>query len=168
MVRCPECGARFVGRARVERLAELIRSLVTIYPFRCQLCGHRFSAFRGRPTYTPRREFRRVPLHCPVWFRMEPAPPAQAIQGEGVVVDLSIRGCAVESVTPIPGSIRLQLRLRPTDSPEPIEIEHAVVRHVRGNRFGAEFVHMSLQDRGRLRRILEAQLAHHPLGIELN
>lgn len=168
MIRCPECGAQFVGRARRQRLAELFLGLVTIYPFRCQLCSHRFLAFRGRPTYSPRREYRRLPARDPVSFRLVSASAGPAFHGDGVLIDLSIRGGGLESVTPIPEGIRLHLQLTPADSAEVIDIEDAVVRHARGTRVGVEFLALSSHDQGRLGRLVERRLAHQPFPTELN
>lgn len=41
-VPCPECGGTLARRAHRHGLAGLLVSVMYIYPFRCQLCTHRF------------------------------------------------------------------------------------------------------------------------------
>ena len=42
---CPKCGTDFVQRIRPDGVLERLACLLFIYPFRCQLCTHRFRAF---------------------------------------------------------------------------------------------------------------------------
>ena len=39
---CPHCRQDFVQRARRRGLVDYLLSFAYLYPFRCQLCGHRF------------------------------------------------------------------------------------------------------------------------------
>jgi hypothetical protein len=41
-VPCPACEGTLARRAHRDGLAEKMFSLLYVYPFRCQLCGHRF------------------------------------------------------------------------------------------------------------------------------
>jgi len=45
-VPCPECGGTLARRAHRHGLAEILVSVMYIYPFRCQLCAHRFRALQ--------------------------------------------------------------------------------------------------------------------------
>jgi hypothetical protein len=47
---CPNCSSEYVTRASRAGLERLM-SHFYIYPFRCQLCGHRFRLFQWRVTY---------------------------------------------------------------------------------------------------------------------
>jgi len=40
---CPRCGQDIVQRVRRRGLLDHLLSIVYIYPFRCQVCFHRFS-----------------------------------------------------------------------------------------------------------------------------
>ncbi len=66
-----------------------------IYPFRCQICSHRFKAFRLFRRYVKhsvdRRQFERIETNLPAVFSF----PGK--QGEGRVIDLSVAGCRLES-----------------------------------------------------------------------
>ena len=166
-VQCPQCGTFFVNRARCEGVWEIIQSFLTAYPFRCQLCTNRFLAFRGRPTYGSKREYRRMPVCCPVVFEARASSMYQPLQGKGLVLDLSIRGCAFNSEVPLHGGVRLSLRLMPRDS-ETIEINHAVVRHLRGNRVGVEFLDMTTRNQEELRKIVEARLVQQSSPVAWN
>jgi stage V sporulation protein G len=48
---CPKCSSEYVKRASRVGLERLM-SLFYIYPFRCQLCWHRFRLFQWGVTYT--------------------------------------------------------------------------------------------------------------------
>jgi hypothetical protein len=47
---CPNCSSEYVTRASRAGLERLM-SHFYIYPFRCQLCGHRFRLFQWGVTY---------------------------------------------------------------------------------------------------------------------
>ena len=73
-----------------------------------------------------------------VHFRSTLSSP-EIPEGSGTAVDLSIRGCRVQSFIPVVPNIRMKLLI---DIPEPktvIEIDQAVVRWVSGQEFGLEF-----------------------------
>jgi hypothetical protein len=58
----------------------------------------------------------------------------------GTVLDLSLFGCRIRSTTPVnPGRV-LTLRIEVPGCTEPIEIERADVRWVRGREFGLSFL----------------------------
>lgn len=40
---CERCGSQNLRRARLQGLAEIVRTPLGIYPFRCRDCQHRFS-----------------------------------------------------------------------------------------------------------------------------
>jgi hypothetical protein len=111
---------------------------------------HRFYLFkRGRQSpeqKTDHREYLRVPIIFPLTFSGE------QLHGEGTVLNLSIRGCAMESdARPGSGSI-LNLTLQPEEYRPPIKIDLAVVRSGLGKRFGLEFLQVHPGDEERLRR----------------
>src|SRR2546427_2121539 len=118
---CPQCGMWEVPPSRRRGLRERLWGVLTIYPFRCQVCSHRFWAFLGRPSYNPSREFERLRVQLPVHFC--PAFPGdQSDRAEGTIVDLSIRGCAIMSNMLVREGTCLCLQFKATDAEPPIEV----------------------------------------------
>jgi DNA-directed RNA polymerase subunit RPC12/RpoP len=66
---CPNCERRFARRSHRKGLWEFLCSFLLIYPYRCQLCAHRFLATPKLSARTPHREFERVPVRFPVSFQ---------------------------------------------------------------------------------------------------
>lgn len=50
-VPCPACGGTLARRAHRNGLAEKMFSILYLYPFRCQLCGHRFLTLQWGTRY---------------------------------------------------------------------------------------------------------------------
>jgi hypothetical protein len=48
---CPQCHSAHVERTRRRGLRERLYSLLAIYPFRCQRCGHRFRVWQRGVRY---------------------------------------------------------------------------------------------------------------------
>ena len=67
---------------------------------------------------------------------------AEIVAGEGVGLDLSVRGCLISSPTQVTRGTELQLHLilPENDHYSPVDIERAVVRWTEGNEFGVEFL----------------------------
>ena len=61
------------------------------------------------------------------------------VGGEGSVVDLSIRGCRIESPIDVQPGASLELRIVAIEHEPPIQIQAAIVRWSRGQQFGLEF-----------------------------
>src|SRR2546426_8520497 len=123
---CPQCGMWEVHPSRRRGLRERLWGVLTIYPFRCQVCSHRFWAFLGRPSYNPSREFERLRVQLPVHF----CPAFQGDQpegAEGIIVDLSIRGCAIMSNMLVREGTCLRLQFKATEAEPPIEVAGGVV-----------------------------------------
>ena len=97
---CPNCRKNRVHQSRRQGLIEALWSLLCIYPFRCQLCAHRFLAFqwwwRRFISHDDLREYVRFPVRFQATFS------GKQVSGAGTVVNLSQHGCAIETYTPIP------------------------------------------------------------------
>jgi hypothetical protein len=79
----------------------------------------------------------------------------QMPEGKGTATDLSIRGCRVESFTPVLPGIRVKLSI---DVPEPksvIEVDQAVVRWVIGQEFGLEFASIAPEQFEQLTKVIQ-------------
>ena len=149
--RCKRCAMQFIQPSHEHGAVETLLRWFSLYAFRCQLCKHRFYRLLKRSGRTPeaetdKREYLRVPVTFPVTFSGE------QLHGEGTVINLSIRGCAMESTSrPRSGSI-LNLTLQPQEYRPPIRIDRAIVRSGMGKRFGLEFLQVHAADEERLRR----------------
>ena len=77
-------------------------------------------------------------LRFPVKFRSS-FSSIGLIGGEGTLVDLSVRGCRIESPTDVQPGASLEVRITVSEHESPILIQAAIVRWIRGRQFGIEF-----------------------------
>ena len=77
------------------------------------------------------------------------------VGGEGDIVDLSISGCRIDSVTDVQPGASLEVRIVTKTQESPIEIQLAIVRWKRGRQFGVEFVTMDTGEWARLQHTVE-------------
>ena len=61
------------------------------------------------------------------------------VGGEGNIVDLSTRGCRIESSIDVQPGSSLDVRIKATEGKPLIHIQAAIVRWSRGGEFGLEF-----------------------------
>jgi hypothetical protein len=95
----------------------------------------------------------------PVQFRSS-FTSASRVNGEGDVIDLSIRGCRVSSQAEVPPGAAIELKIHLPDPEPPLVVTQAVVRWCRTKQFGLEFVTLQPDVWDRLRHLvtqLEAQ-----------
>jgi hypothetical protein len=136
--------------------------VLALYPIRCQLCGHRFRTWLGRYRQRPRRNYERVRVSCPAWFRPERAPEAQE-SDHGTISNLSIRGCLIRTGRRLPLGTPVSLEFQPSPSAFPITIDCAIVRsHARAG-LGLRFVYLLRSEERRIRRLVDLHLYNAPL-----
>ncbi len=84
------------------------------------------------------------------------------LEGEGLVNDLSKTGCKIqcETVPEMGASLKVELFL--PDYPRPLKVERSVVRWVKADTFGIEFVDIQASQRERLRVFLGTQSSAKP------
>jgi len=132
---------------------EVCLSLFFVYPFRCQLCGQRFLGLEWGYRYVKEpadaRRYDRIPVRLPVTFYNE------RVKGEGILLDLSIKGGVMETDTPMQKDEVLCLRIPESDPHPPIKIEAAGVRWVSRTRVGLEFLSLDMKASATLRSIIE-------------
>ena len=150
-----------VRQARRRGTREHLLRFLLICPFRCQLCTHRFLAIRGEPRYDPRREYERILVRYPVAFSSAFSGD-QAEAAEGTLVNVSIRGCRIESSLPASQGARLRIGFVTDAREPPIEVEAAVVRSAVGKCMGLEFFKIRPEEEDRLRQVIEARLLACP------
>jgi hypothetical protein len=127
-----------------------------IYPFRCQICSHRFKAFRLFRRYVKhsvdRRQFERIETNLPAVFSF----PGK--QGEGRVIDLSVAGCRLESDAQLKLETILTLKIQGTRWSSAISVE-GIVSNSSPSFMGLQFLRFSGDDQRRLRHMMLRQLA---------
>ena len=161
MPSCPECGMKMVRQASHRSAWERFLRVLCIYPFRCQLCDHRFLAPFAGPRVDARRDYERLLVGYPASFSSTVQTPRGQIQdAKGTIVNLSIRGCQMRSELPLQPGAMLRLTFTPTDQAgiRPIVIEQAVVRSSSGKTNGIEFIRLGAEDDKRIRQIVHDRL----------
>ncbi len=78
------------------------------------------------------------------------------------MVNVSIRGCKIESHLPAPQGACLHVEFVTADGEPPIEVEGAVVRSALGNSMSLEFLKIRPEEERRLRRVIENRLFARP------
>ena len=96
-----------------------------VYPFRCQLCGHRFRSFQRGVRYVwvqeDRREYDRIEINFPVTFSGE------NVSGEGMLLNLSMGGCRFTTTADLGTGMIVKLALQIPGSVPPVIVDAAVV-----------------------------------------
>jgi hypothetical protein len=97
------------------------------------------------------RDNERIPVDFPVLF-------ADAESGikNGTVYNLSLGGCAVSTMATVGPGTNLTLSIRTSNQSLPITVERAAVRWTALGEFGLEFIHLGIDGKERIRRILES------------
>jgi hypothetical protein len=153
LLKCPECGQHALLRYQCLSPLEHLLALLRIYPFRCQVCSHRFLSFsmgRSYPTHTvDRREHVRVPV------RLQLAFSGGRMRGEGHVLNLSVGGCMIETNVTVHRDDIYHLELFVTQDQPPLELP-AIVRSVTGKRVGLKFLASAREDQ-RLLALIRAK-----------
>jgi len=76
---CPKCKSELVGRTHRAGLVEQALSLGYVYPFKCQVCQHRFLRLRWGERYVrvplDRRDAERLPTRIPVTIHWKDGGP---------------------------------------------------------------------------------------------
>lgn len=144
---CPKCRHNFVRRRPGSGIIEGSLGLCWMYPFRCQICTHRFKAIqrRNRDAGHPRdrREYERIQARCPVSFSWERG------YGMGTVLDVSMGGCKLSSYSLLSEGTIIQAALETMGTRSPIMIA-AIVRYVCSPVFGLQFLGFKGTDKSHL------------------
>jgi PilZ domain len=161
---CPACSSEYVTRVSRVGLGERFINLFHVYPFRCQLCGHRFKARQRGVTYTrveeDRREYDRWPADFPITFS------GCDTDDYGTVIDISMGGCAFHTDAPVLEGAILQLVLHVSDQLPPVNIEAAVLRSVQLQRVSVEFLRIERQERKRLKRFIRSLIFAQEISMK--
>ncbi len=158
-ITCPTCNSVKVHLAARKGLSDALFGWLTIYPFRCQLCAERFRKFLGHRTLNPRRSFDRVEVSFPVRFRPRRTSGSPRVGQEGVIENLSIRGCRIRTTAPVILGSLLELEFQFSSDSLPIMVAEAVVRSSAGTgAIGVRFTRLHRGEERRIRRIIDVWL----------
>lgn len=146
--RCPKCGRQFVQRSHRAGILERLLSILYVYPFRCQVCMHRFRSVRWGRRYRrrsyDRREFERIPVNIPARLSGL-AQPAR-----GIVTDISVNGCNFTTDAFLETGAEGQLDLDLESGTRPLTVEAAVVHSTHPGGAGIVFSRVAPEERNRL------------------
>ena len=160
MPSCPQCKVSLVNQVPRRGRLEYLLSILSIGPFRCQLCTHRFLGLKWRPSTNPGREYDRIQSRYSVRLipnlkgRPMGSEGDQIQQEEATLFDISIRGCGIKTNAPLHKGDLVRLEIEVTPQEKPLRIDEAVIRTLTGRRFGLEFVNIRDEELTRLRTLL--------------
>lgn len=149
---CPRCGQDIVQRVRRQGLLEYLLSIAYIYPFRCQVCFHRFRTFQWGVRYVKQAHEKRP--HDRIATRFQITFSGNGIHGSGTVTLVSLGGCAIETDTSLASGQILQLQLKPSDRDPAVAVDAAVVRGIRSPIVGLQFLRFRREERERLSQLV--------------
>ena len=163
-LKCPNCGRDFVRRISRAGIVEVMLSYFYVYPFKCQLCGERFRRYQRGVRYVrierDRREYDRMEINFPVSFF------GQDIKGEGIIINVSMGGCTLQTQAKIETGAILNLSLQISKDVPPVIVDAGVVRNVRDGVIGVEFLLWQQSERERLQLFVRGLLIGR--GVDLD
>jgi hypothetical protein len=127
-------------------------SLFYFYPYRCQICAHRFRVFKCGVRYVrlpaDRREYRRVATNFSATVSNDQD------RTEARVTDISIKGCGLRTDIQLEAGDLLRLELQIPGQHPAIVVEEAVVRGLQPGSVGLQFLSLLEGDESRLGRFM--------------
>jgi hypothetical protein len=165
--RCPNCSREYVKRVHRQGIYERFSSVFYIYPFRCQLCSHRFlfrqTGVRYRKIFFDRREYERMPSFFPSSIEWD------QINAEGTVAEISMAGCSIQTDAEVPPGTIVRLRLNVFGDERSVLVEAAVVKSAYPTRLGVEFLAIERREKEKLQFFVRGLLANRPrLNLDVN
>lgn len=141
---CPQCRQAKAGRVQARSPREFVASLFRMVPFQCQRCDHRFLARRLGPAIgsqpTERREYMRIPVRLCLSFS------GGRVRGEGIVLDLSLGGCIIQSEAHVQVDDIFYLEISLAKDEPPVEAA-AIVRSVSARGIAFKFLRRAQEDK---------------------
>ncbi len=153
---CPQCHADIARRITQSGPVEHLLNFFSIYSFRCQLCAHRYRKFvvgtDGVALQSDKRQFERLPANV----RATIVGPQG--RSKDLITDLSMGGCTLQTTTALTKGAFLHLNLQPSEREAAIVVETAMVRSVRSECVGLEFLEFEGGQKERLARFVHGLL----------
>lgn len=161
---CPKCDREFVKRVSRQGLKEKFLSFFYVYPFRCQLCGYRFRFLQWGVVYLrvyeDRREYERLAISIPV------SVTGKNMFCEGLLSDISVGGCTLKLDEKFGEGDLCRININVPHEVQPLKVAAAVVRTVRGNELGIEFLKFHDNERERLQLFIRSLLVGRRLPTD--
>ena len=79
---------------------------------------------------------------------------AAMLEGRGVILDLSMGGCRIESAVPVTPGVSMELRIHVPEMDWPLMVEAATVQWVSGHTFGLAFFQLKESEKQRLDQVI--------------
>lgn len=108
----------------------------------------------GQTVWDMKSQDRRTTPRFRVQFRTT-FSSAPALDGTGIILDLSAGGCRVESALSLMPGLALELRIYASGLEWPLMIEVATVQWVSGQTFGLAFFRITESERQRLEQVIQ-------------
>lgn len=163
-VKCPRCARDFSRRVSRSGPWEILLGYFYVYPFKCQICSHRFRHFQWWGRYVrvkkDRRDYDRLEISLPVSFN------APNLSGEGTLLNVSMGGCGFRTGAKLENGMIVDLSLSVSPEVPPVVIEAAVVRDVGQTSVGAEFLRWQPGERERLQQLIRGLLIGRRFELE--
>ncbi|MBL8037533.1 MAG: PilZ domain-containing protein [Nitrospira sp.] len=161
---CPQCRQGGALRVQVRSPREFVASLLWMAPFQCQRCDCRFLARRmssaSFPRLAERREHMRIPVRLCLSFS------GGRVRGEGIVLDLSLGGCIIQSEAHVRVDDIFYLEISLAKDEPPIEAA-AIVRSVSARGIAFKFLRRAQEDK-RLMAFIQTHAGSNPsVSIEV-
>jgi len=146
---CPFCESLFVTPVPPAGLLDNLATLISLHPFECESCKKRFRLKQQEgqsPSGSERRKSIRVAVRVPVTFE------SNEVSGEGMLTDMSLHGCSLESEQPLRSGLVIKLNLPAGKDQKPGSTvqQLATVVGVTGTRAGLKFLAYSFQEKDAL------------------
>ena len=153
---CPHCHSDIARRISLSGPVERLSNFFSVYTFRCQVCGYRFrcrvtgAAIPALPA--DKRQFERLPTHVPATI------VGAHQRSEDIITDLSLGGCTLRTSSALGRGAFVHLGLYPSAHEPAILIETAMVRSIRPQAVGLEFLEFEGRQKQRLGQFIKALL----------
>ncbi len=146
---CPFCESLFVTPVQPAGLLDKLATLMSLHPFQCESCKKRFRLKQQggqSPTGSERRKSIRVSVRIPVTFE------SNEVSGDGVLTDMSLHGCSLESQQALRSGLLLKLNFPASTARKPNSTAQqlATVMGINGTRAGLKFLAYSFQEKDAL------------------
>jgi len=151
---CAKCRKPYIQAIRQQRVLDRLLSPLYIYPFRCQVCFHRFRTFQWGVRYVKQALEKRQQDRIVTRFQITFA--GNGIDGSGMVTLVSLGGCAIETDAKLSSGQILQLQLKTSDRDPAVAVDAAVVRGVRSPVVGLQFLRFRTEERERLSQFVRS------------
>ena len=145
-----------MNRIHRRGILDYLLSLCFIYSYSCRACSQCFTAFwsnfviftrrksNGSVQPPARRKHRRFETSFTIVFSWE------GRKGEGIVTDIGLGGCRVNTDVELTEDCCLQLKLQVPGGKPDIRVEDAVVRTIEKGSFGVSFSRVLRDEKERL------------------